>query len=81
MSTRFAVSDVKVEVEKIQSSPPPQAKPANGGDEKPAKMDYLTVDGVSIDYGVTDTSKNVERNQMTVTSVASGNLALYEVRV
>ena len=39
-------------------------------------MDYLTVSGGRI--GSED--KNVERNQATITSVMSGNLALYEVR-
>lgn len=35
------------------------------------KMDFLTVGGSSL--------TNVDSNQLTVTSVASGNLALYEV--
>lgn len=77
MSTRFAVSDVQVEVEgngvstgSKQSSPALHVKFL---DEKPPKMDYLTVGNAA------EASKNVERNQLTVTSVVSGNLALYEV--
>lgn len=87
MSGRFAVSDVTVEVDEEESggqgdtnslghrpgpgprgtSPPPEAKP-----EEQVKMDYLTVN---------TPSANIERNQLTVTSVASGNLALYEVAI
>ena len=36
---------------------------------QPAKVDYLSID------------RNVAANQLTVSSVASGNLALYEVSV
>lgn len=43
--------------------------PAGNGE----KMDYLTVGGQVDD-------RNVDANQLTVTSVISGNLALYEVR-
>lgn len=90
MSGRFAVSDVTVEVDEEESggqgdtnslghrpgpgprgtSPPPEAKPA--GSKEQVKMDYLTVN---------TPSANIERNQLTVTSVASGNLALYEVAI
>lgn len=69
MSARFAVSDVEVEVEEPEAlpngdtTPPPPSQPA---DQK--KMDFLTVSGAR---------DNVERNQFTVTSTASGNLALY----
>ncbi len=43
---------------------------ANAGD----KMDFLKVGGRG-----GDDSKNIEANQLTVTSAISGNLALYEV--
>ena len=36
--------------------------------KQPTKVDYLSID------------RNVAANQLTVSSVASGNLALYEVR-
>jgi len=39
-------------------------------------MDYLTVGGKEEEE---ITAKNVEANQLTVTSAISGNLALYEV--
>lgn len=70
------MSDVELEEPSLElpnggrSSPPPKAKPASGEDHK---MDYLTV-------GL-DGKTNVDQNQITVTSTASGNLALYyEVR-
>lgn len=72
MSARFAVSDVEVEVEG------PEALP-NGDTTTPPppdsqkKMDFLTVSGARDN----DNVDNVERNQFTVTSTASGNLALY----
>lgn len=79
MSGRFAVSDVRGEDEVggssdtpngKRASPPQSPVPPQASSKDPMKMDYLTVD---------NPSSNVDRNQLTVTSVASGNLALYEV--
>ena len=76
MSSRFAVSDVGAEVEEngVSAGSRESSPQTKSRDEKP-KMDYLTVGSAA------EASKNVDRNQMTVTSVASGNLALYEVSV
>lgn len=69
--SRFAVSDVEVDVPSVDlpkgdngSSTPPKAMPED------VKMDYLAVGGF-------DPKSNVDRNQVTVTSTASGNMALY----
>ncbi len=83
MSGRFAVSDVQVEVEESDGPssgdpfPSLDAKPTNGTDSQPAKMDYLTVAGTTTIAA--EDKKNIESNQATVTSMTSGNLALYEV--
>ena len=75
MGDRFAVSDVVGEEEGPGSSAganghttSPQLSPQAGVGEDRKGMDYLSVD-----------NSNMIRNQLTVTSVASGNLALYEV--
>lgn len=94
MSSRFAVSDVQGEGPsengsaqdevtangsgqnaslqararaRAPGSPAPVVPPDSSKTKtEPPKMDYLAVD-------------NADRNQLTVTSVTSGNLALYEV--
>ena len=81
--SRFAVSDVAVEVEgsDAPSSGGPVStldeKPTNETGSQPPKMDYLTVAGTAT--SAAEDKKNIESNQATVTSMASGNLALYEV--
>ena len=45
------------------------AREKREGAKQPSRVDYLSID------------RNVAANQLTVTSIASGNLALYEVRV
>ena len=69
MSARFAVSDVEVEVEGPEPLPNGDTTPPPPDSQK--KMDFLTVSGAK------DNAENIERNQFTVTSTASGNLALY----
>ena len=72
--SRFAVSDVDADVpsgngDSGGSTSAPKAMAPSGEDE--IKMDYLSVGG-----GV-NAKSNVDRNQLTVTSTASGNMALY----
>ena len=45
------------------------AREKREGAKQPSRVDYLSID------------RNVAANQLTVSSIASGNLALYEVHV
>jgi hypothetical protein len=78
--SRFAVTDVEVDAPSLEvhsggvgRSSPPLAEGLGGrGGGEDVKMDYLTVSTSGV-----DSKSNEERNQMTVTSTVSGNLALY----